>query len=187
MHLLVLSDVRLRLPGAEPVSLLFPYTLHAWALAPSPPLAPVGLPANPCFPPVALLPVGRALGGGGRTWSSPVCLRRRLANSILAEKRLGIYCRRLPWDATGRPFGVPVLRTVGRGLPAVEAVSSRWVSRSAFLSLAWSGGESRGTSSSAPTPTCPPSFNLRPNRAVGESGKQNVGDQQTSKPATVPP
>ena len=50
-------------------------------------------------------------------------------------------------------------------------------------SIPWRGAGGRA-GGYLPQPQLPPAllFNLRPNRAVGESGKQNVGDQQTSKP-----
>ena len=53
-------------------------------------------------------------------------------------------------------------------------------------SFPWRGAGGRA-GGYLPQPQLPPAllFNLRPNRAVGESGKQNVGDQQTSKPATT--
>ena len=91
--------------------------------------------------------------------------------------------------ATPSGFGWTSLASPSCGRLAVSCLPLRPFPLGGLIappSFPWRGAGGRA-GGHLPQPQLPPAllFNLRPNRAVGESGKQNVGDQQTSKPATL--
>ena len=119
MHLLILSDVRLRLTGVEPVvPFLLPCTFCTLGLGASSFVGSRGIAASPCFPVVASPPVGLALGCGGRAglplW---VCVGDWRIQSLLRSSEPS-------WlDALGvgwMSFGIPVVLTA-----AVRALRAR--------------------------------------------------------------